>query len=48
MNVLLFNNTFMAGNNSLLEFGIEWVEEAIKRPDEKNAVYSIRDDSWRV
>ncbi len=39
MNVLLFSNGKVAGNTSLLEFGIEWVAEAIERTGAKKLLF---------
>ncbi|QRG81529.1 dipeptidase PepE [Vibrio diabolicus] len=39
MNVLLFSNGKVAGNTSLLEFGSEWVEEAIHRTGAKKLLF---------
>lgn len=39
MNVLLFSNGKVAGNTSLLEFGIDWVAEAIERTGAKNLLF---------
>ncbi len=39
MNVLLFSNGKVAGNTSLLEFGIDWVAEAIERTGAKKLLF---------
>ncbi|MGD8110376.1 dipeptidase PepE [Vibrio sp. TRT 17S01] len=39
MNVLLFSNGKVAGNTSLLEFGVEWVAEAIERTGARKLLF---------
>ena len=43
MNVLLFSNGKVAGNTSLLEFGIDWVAEQLNVPAQRTCcLYLLR------
>ncbi|ERM56310.1 hypothetical protein P780_08590 [Vibrio mimicus CAIM 1882] len=39
MNILLFSNGKVSGNETLLQFGLDWIEAAVKRTGAKRFLF---------